>query len=90
MGLLQSSMIALLSLVLVAAVALGSMVGAAAVLHFISPAKQFNGFHALHEPVVVEVLLGLAILWLLPPHPWAMGERHALRRLHPIRSKAIA
>jgi hypothetical protein len=90
MGLLQSSSIALFSLVLLAAVALGSMVGSAALLHLVSPSKQFNAFRALHEPAVVEVLLGLAILWVLPPHPWAMGERHALRRLRPFRSKAIA
>jgi hypothetical protein len=89
MGLLQSTAIAVLSLILVAAVALGSMVGSAALLHLVSPSKQINAFHALHESAVVEVLLGLAILWLLPPHPWA-GERHALRRRHPSRSKAMA
>jgi hypothetical protein len=90
MGLFQATLIAVLSLFLVAAVALGSMVGSAAVLHLLSPTKQFDAFRALHEPAVVEVLLGLAVLWLLPPHPWAMSEREALRRRHLSRSKAAA
>ena len=58
--------IAVLSLLLVAAVALGSMVGSAELLHLLSPAKQFDTFRALHEPAVVEMLIGLAVLWLLP------------------------
>jgi hypothetical protein len=89
-GLFQATVIAFLSLVLVAAVALGSMVGSSAVLHLLSPAKQFDAFRALHEPAVVEVLIGLAVLWLLPPHPWAMSEREVASRRHLLRSKAVA
>jgi len=90
MGLLQATGIAALSLVLVAAVALGSMVGSSALLHLFAPAKQFDAFRALHESAAVEVLLGLAVLWLLPPHPWATGERGVRSRRHLSRSKAVA
>jgi hypothetical protein len=90
MGLFQATGIAALTLVLVAAVALGSMVGSSALLHLFSPAKQFDAFRALHEPAAVEVLLGLAVLWLLPPHPWAMSERGVGSRRHLSRSKAVA
>jgi hypothetical protein len=90
MGLFQSTEIAVLGLVLVAAVALGSMMGSAGVLHLLSPAKQFDAFRALHEPVVVEVLFGLSVLWLLPPHPWAMSERVVASPRHLLRSKAVA
>jgi hypothetical protein len=89
-GLLQSTGIALLSLVLVAAVALGSMMGSSAVLHLLSPSKQFDAFRALHEPAVVEVLFALAVLWLLPPHPWATSRRQIGSRRHLLRSKAVA
>jgi hypothetical protein len=90
MGLFRSTEIAVLSLVLVAAVALGSMMGSSAVLHLLSPAKQFDAFRALHEPVVVEVLLGLAVIWLLPPHPWVTSERVVASPRHLLRSKAVA
>jgi hypothetical protein len=90
MGLVQATGIAALGLVLVAAVALGSMMGSSAALHLLSPAKQFDAFHAFHEPAVVEVLLGLAVLWLLPPHPWAMSEREVASGRHLSRSKAVA
>ena len=72
MGLFQASVIAVVSLLFVAAVALGSMIGSAALLHLISPSRHFDVFRALHEPGVVGVLIGLAVLWLLPPHPWAV------------------
>jgi hypothetical protein len=72
MGLFQASVIAVVSLVFVAVVALGSMLGSAALLHLISPSRHFDIFRALHEPGVVGVLIGLAVLWLLPPHPWAV------------------
>ncbi|HEY5274662.1 MAG TPA: hypothetical protein VIJ34_15735 [Acidimicrobiales bacterium] len=90
MGLFQATLVAILSLVLVGAVAFGSMVGSAELLHLLSPAKQFDAFRALHEPAVVEVLLGLAILWLLPPHPWAMSGHAVASRRHLSRSKAKA
>jgi hypothetical protein len=90
MGLFPATLIAVLSLILVAAVALGAMSGAAALFHIFSPSKQFDAFRALHEPGVVEVLLGLVAIWLLPPHPWAKSDRDGLRRRHLSRSKAVA
>jgi hypothetical protein len=71
MGHFEATLIAVVSLLFVAAVALGSMLGSAALLHLISPSRRFDVFLALHEPGVVGVLIGLAVLWLLPPHPWA-------------------
>jgi hypothetical protein len=89
-GLFPATLIAMLGLVLVAAVALGSMISSSAVLHLLSPAKHFDAFRVLHEPAVVEVLFGLAVLWLLPPHSWAKSEREIAGRRHLLRSKAVA
>jgi hypothetical protein len=71
MGFLASTALAIVSLLFVAAVALGSMLASAAILHVLSPDRRFNTFHALHEPLVIGVLCGLGVLWLLPPYPWA-------------------
>jgi hypothetical protein len=90
MGIVAATSIAVLSLGIVAAVALSSMMGSAALLHLLAPAKQFDAFRALHEPVVVEVLLGLAVLWVLPPHPWAPSVRDEAGPRHLSRSKAMA
>jgi hypothetical protein len=90
MGLVRATGIAAATLVLVAAVALGSMAGSAGLLHLLSPSKQFDAFRVLHEPIVVEVLLGLALLWLLPPHPWAVGGRGVANRRQLSQSKAVA
>jgi hypothetical protein len=67
---------AVLSLVLVSAVALGSTLLSAAILHLVSPDRRFDTFRALHEPVAIALLLGLAVLWLLPPYPWAVQPAH--------------
>ncbi len=71
MGFFVSTLLAIVSLVFVLAVALGSMLTSAAILHVVSPDRRFDAFRALHEPLVVGLLSGLGVLWLLPPHPWA-------------------
>jgi hypothetical protein len=76
MGIVASTALAIFSLVFVLAVALGSMLASAAILHAASPDRRFDAFHALHEPLVVGLLFGLGVLWLLPPHPWAMEPAH--------------
>jgi hypothetical protein len=72
MGFFASTALAVVSLVFVLAIAVGSMLASVAVLHVISPARRFDAFRALHEPQVVALLFGLGVLWLLPPHPWAV------------------
>ena len=91
MGFLASTALAVVSLVFVSVVALGSMLVSAAILHLISPDRRFDAFRALHEPVVLGVLFGLAVFWLLPPHPWAVQPAQSepkKRRL--FRAKAAA
>ena len=91
MGFFASTALAIVSLVFVSAVALGSMLASTAVLHLVSPDRRFDAFRALHEPLVVGLLFGLAVLWLLPPHPWAVKPAEAepkKRRLS--RSEAAA
>jgi hypothetical protein len=72
MGFVASTALAVVSLVFVLAVALGSTLASASILHAISPDRHFDAFRALHEPLAVALLFGLGVLWLLPPHPWAM------------------
>jgi hypothetical protein len=72
MGFWASTALAVVSLVFVSAVALGSMLVSAAILHLVSPDRRFDAFRALHEPLVLDVLFGLGVFWLLPPHPWAV------------------
>jgi hypothetical protein len=91
MGFLASTALAVVSLVFVSAVALGSMLSSAAILHLVSPNRRFDAFRALHEPLVVGLLFGLGVLWLLPPHPWAVEPARGepmKRRL--VRAKAAA
>ncbi len=54
--LFASTALAIVSLVFVSAVALGSMLVSAAILHLVSPDRRFDTFHALHEPLVIGVL----------------------------------
>lgn len=63
--------LASLGLALVLGMALGTMVLGGLVLHALIPDKAFDIFAALHNEVVLGVLLGLVVLWLLPPYPWA-------------------
>ena len=90
MGLVASTALAAVSLLFVAAVALGSMLGSAAILHVVSPQRRFDAFRALHEPLVVGVLFGLGVLWLLPPHPWAVEPAPSEPKRRLGREKAAA
>jgi len=72
MGFFAISALAIVSLVFISAVALGSMLTSTAVLHFGYAGRRFDTFRALHEPLVVGLFFGLGVLWLLPPHPWEM------------------
>jgi hypothetical protein len=72
MGFFASTALAVVSLVFVSVVALGSMLVSAAILHLVSPDRRFDTFRALHEPQVIGLLFGLGVLWLLPPYPWAV------------------
>lgn len=67
----QSALIAIGSLVVIYAVGVGVMLAGGAVIHAIQPAKHVDIFAALHSQWVVGILLGISVLWLLPPHPWA-------------------
>ena len=67
----QSFLIALGSLVAVYGLGLLVMLGGGAVVHAVKPTRHVDIFAALHNAWVVGVLLGITVLWLLPPHPWA-------------------
>jgi hypothetical protein len=91
MGWIASTAFADVSLVFVSLVALGSMLTSTAVLHLLYPNRHFDDFRALHEPLALGLLLGLAVLWLLPPHPWAMEPvQSEPRKRRLIRAKAAA
>lgn len=66
----QTSLIAVGSLVLVFGLGLLVMLAGGAVVHGLKPTRQIDIFAALHNQWVVGVLLGITVLWLLPPHPW--------------------
>jgi hypothetical protein len=67
---LSGTLLAFVHLVFVLSVAVGTLLVGGVVLHAISPSHTFDIFYALHQQIVVGTLLGLAIFWLLPPHPW--------------------
>lgn len=67
----QSALIALGSLILVYGVAFGVTAIGGVALHAFEPARHVDVFASLHNMWVVGVLLGITVLWLLPPHPWA-------------------
>ena len=67
----QSFGLAVGSLVLVYGLALAVMIAGGAVLHAVDPARRIDIFAALHHWWVVGALLGIGLLWLLPPYPWA-------------------
>jgi hypothetical protein len=71
MGYLMGSLFALFGLVVVGGFALAAMLGVAALLHHLNPTRQFNKFHALHEPLVLGLLLAVSVVFVLPPHPWS-------------------
>ena len=77
LGFASSTLLAFISLLFVSAVAFGSMLASSAVLRLAYPDRRFDDLHALHEPLVLGVLCGLAVFWLLPPHPWAAQPAQA-------------
>ena len=90
-GFFAGAALAVVSLVFVSAVAVCSMLVSAAILHFVSPDRRFDTFRALHEPLVIGLLFGLAVLWLLPPYPWsAMPAQTETKQRRLFRAKAAA
>ena len=67
----QGFLLALGSLAIIYGLALGVMLLGGVVVHAISPARHIDIFAALHHWWVVGPLLGIAVLWLVPPYPWA-------------------
>ena len=67
----QSFGLAAGTLVLVYGLGILVMLGGGAVIHALKPTRHVDSFAAFHDQWVVGVLLGIAVLWLLPPHPWA-------------------
>ena len=73
----QSFLIAVGSLVLIFGVGLVVMFAGSAIAHAFDHAKHVDMFAAFHNKWVVGVLLGIAVLWLVPPYPW--GKRTIAR-----------
>jgi hypothetical protein len=91
MGFIASTALAIVSLVFVSVVALGSLLASSAVLHLAYPDRHFDDFRALHEPLVLGLLIGLAVFWLLPPHPWAVEPvRGEPKKRRHVRDEAAA
>jgi hypothetical protein len=67
----QSFGLALGSLLLVYGLGLVVTLAGGAVINVLDPTRHVDSFAAFHRQWVVGVLLGIAVLWLLPPHPWA-------------------
>lgn len=63
--------LASLGLAYVLGIALATLLVGGLVLHALVPNRSFDVFAALHNDIVLGVLLALASLWLLPPYPWA-------------------
>lgn len=72
----QSFLIALASLVFIGVVALCVMLAGGAVLHAFTVHKHVDLFAAFHNQWVVDVLLGIAVLWVLPPIRGGSGPSH--------------
>ncbi|MGH8981244.1 MAG: hypothetical protein ACRDWE_09530, partial [Acidimicrobiales bacterium] len=79
----QSTLVALGSLVILLGVALAVMIGVGAILHAVNPARNFDVFYVFHNGIVVACLIGVSLLWLLPPHPWAKKLVEATYREEP-------
>ena len=63
--------LATLTLAYVVGIAVGTLLVGGVVLHALLPNRSFDIFAALHNDIVLGVLLALLALWLLPPYPWA-------------------
>ena len=79
----KSSLLALAGLVFVLGLAWGEMAGVGQLLHALNPARHFDIFYALHQQLVVGSLIGVSLLWLLPPHRWAKRVVEATDREPP-------
>lgn len=67
----ERAVVALGSLVVVYGVGFGVLVAGGAIAHAALPSRHVDLFAALHDQWVVGALLGVSVLWLLPPYPWA-------------------
>jgi hypothetical protein len=63
--------LATLTLAYVLGIAVATLVLGGVVLHALVPNRSFDIFAAVHNDIVLGVLLALLALWLLPPYPWA-------------------
>jgi len=79
----KSTLVAFVGLFVVLGIALGEMTGVGAILHAVNPARHFDIYYALHQQLVVGSLIGMSLLWLLPPHPWAKRLVEATDREEP-------
>ena len=68
---LQSFGLAIGSLVLVYGLGFVVTLAGGAVMSAIDPVRRIDAFAALHDRWVIGALLGITVLWLFPPHPWA-------------------
>lgn len=82
----QSFGIAVGSLLLVFGFGLGVMLLGGVVIHALKPTRHVDIFTALHNRWVVGALLGITVLWLLPPHPWAKRVIAPLSQEQPVQS----
>lgn len=55
-------------------VALGTMLAGGIIFQRLVPNRHVDIFAALHNHIVLGVLLGLSVLWLIPPYPWAAHQ----------------
>ena len=67
----QSFGIAVGSLVVIYGLGICVMLAGGVVIHTLKPTRHIDIVAAFHNAWVVGILLGIAVLWLLPPHPWA-------------------
>ena len=82
----QSSLLAVGTLAVVAGVGLGLMIAGGVVIHAFKPTRHVDIFAAVHNMWVVGVLLAIAVLWLLPPHPWAKRATVPRSQEHPAKT----
>lgn len=71
MDLWRATVLALFLLAVALGTGIGVMTGIGTLLHVVNPERHFDTFAALHDQLVVACLVGLSLLWVLPPHPWA-------------------
>ncbi|HVC14537.1 MAG TPA: hypothetical protein VND62_06730 [Acidimicrobiales bacterium] len=86
----KSILVAVATLGFVLGIALAEMVGVGAILRTINPARHVDIYHALHNQLVVGSLIGMSLLWLLPPHPWAQRLVEATHREEPAQTAGAA